>query len=196
MPDQANWRFCQKCAGMFFDRPDHGRCPAGDVHSAQGFTFVLPHISVDPAIFDLGPLTNEHLPLGGSAHPLMRRNGNFTFSCHAHDSGFDNIDYVVGAVFMTTSGVAWTFSHEGHVEGTSAGLPFGTPKRDDDFIQGGTNPSITSEFENVAAGQFVATINGKDTLVGGITGLLSDLVKSAAQDLGKKGAEAVIGLLV
>ena len=41
---QSAWRFCDKCAGMFFDgRPDKGICPAGGGHSASGFMFVLPH---------------------------------------------------------------------------------------------------------------------------------------------------------
>jgi hypothetical protein len=199
---QSAWRFCQKCTGMFFDgRPDKGHCPAGGGHSAAGFMFVLPHDldkipppQNDTVNFDSGPLTSG-LPLGGSAHLLMRRDGNFTFTCHAHDSGFDNIDYTVGAVFMTTSGVAWTFGHQGHVEGTVAGLPFGTPNRNDDFIGGGANPSITNEFENVAGGRFVAQIDGTAKLVGGITDFLGSVVKTAAQELGKAGAAAVIALL-
>lgn len=42
---QQDWRFCEKCFGMFFNGvPDRkGRCPAGGVHVAQGFHFVLPH---------------------------------------------------------------------------------------------------------------------------------------------------------
>lgn len=45
MPEQQpNWRFCQKCVGMFFDgRPDKGRCPVGGGHEAFGFNFALPH---------------------------------------------------------------------------------------------------------------------------------------------------------
>jgi hypothetical protein len=126
----------------------------------------------------------------------MRKNGNFTFNCDAHDSGFDNIDYAVGAVFITASGVAFTFKHEGHVEGTIAGLPFGTPNRNDHFVSGGANPSITAEWQNVfVGGRFVVAIDGKDTLVAGIGGLLGDLVKTAAQELGKAAAAAVIALV-
>ena len=41
---QSDWRFCQKCAVMFFNgRPNKGHCPAGGGHSAQGFMFMLPH---------------------------------------------------------------------------------------------------------------------------------------------------------
>ena len=43
MGEQANWRFCQKCHGMFFAGYGGGRCPGGDKHSAQGANFVLPY---------------------------------------------------------------------------------------------------------------------------------------------------------
>jgi hypothetical protein len=43
---QPGWRFCHKCFGMFFNGdPDpnrKGRCPAGNMHEAHGFLFVLP----------------------------------------------------------------------------------------------------------------------------------------------------------
>jgi len=42
---QANWRFCNKCHGMFWDGYDaiKGSCPAGGGHTAQGYNFVLRH---------------------------------------------------------------------------------------------------------------------------------------------------------
>ena len=41
---QINWRYCDKCSGMFWDGlPDKGRCPVGGGHNAQGFNFRLPH---------------------------------------------------------------------------------------------------------------------------------------------------------
>jgi len=64
-------------------------------------------------IFDSGPLTSD-LPLGGSVHIVLRNNGDFTFSSHAHDSGFDSIHYIISAVLMTPSGmVAFTYQHQG-----------------------------------------------------------------------------------
>ena len=40
--DQADWRFCNKCNGMFWNgTADKGRCPAGDGHIPQGFLFSL-----------------------------------------------------------------------------------------------------------------------------------------------------------
>lgn len=42
--DQPDWRYCGKCAGMFFDGyTDKGRCPADGGHSAIGYNFVLPY---------------------------------------------------------------------------------------------------------------------------------------------------------
>ncbi|HWE46738.1 MAG TPA: hypothetical protein VG407_11995 [Caulobacteraceae bacterium] len=40
---QQDWRYCGKCAGMFWNgAPDKGRCAGGGGHVAQGFQF-LPH---------------------------------------------------------------------------------------------------------------------------------------------------------
>jgi hypothetical protein len=44
------WRFCNKCFGMFFDgRDSKGRCPAGGSHVAQGLNFDLPKGNGDTA---------------------------------------------------------------------------------------------------------------------------------------------------
>ena len=193
---QAAWRFCRKCEVMFFDGfPSKGTCAAGGAHEAAGFNFVLPHVDDETATFDSGSLTSS-LPLGDSVHLVMRKSGDFTFSCHAHDSGFDNIDYVVSAVLMTPSGIAFTFQHSGNVEGTSAGLPFKTPRRDDDFITGGNNPSIANEFGGMPGAKLEASIDGKDTLVRGLEGELGDLLKKVGEELGKAAAAAVVALVL
>jgi hypothetical protein len=44
--NQKNWRFCGKCAGLFFDgHPDKGSCPKGGGHEASpgSYNFVLRH---------------------------------------------------------------------------------------------------------------------------------------------------------
>jgi hypothetical protein len=85
---------------MYFDGfPTKGVCPARGAHEA-GFNFVVPHLDDQTANFDSGPVTSD-LPLGGSVHLVMRRNGDFTFTSHVHDSGFDNIDYTISAVLMS-----------------------------------------------------------------------------------------------
>lgn len=43
--NQGGWRFCGRCAGMFFDGylDNKGVCPAGGAHAALGDMFVLTH---------------------------------------------------------------------------------------------------------------------------------------------------------
>jgi len=150
----------------------------------------------DTATFDAGPLTSD-LPLGGSVHLVMRRSGDFTISTHAHDSGFSNIDYEISAVLLAASGIAFTFQHGGHVEGTVAGLPFGTPDRNDDSTTSGANPMITREFDGILSGaRLLASLDGKDKLVGGVVGMLGDLLAEAAQSLGKAAVAGAVALVV
>ena len=60
--------------------------PPGSTSSSRTF-------DDETATFDSSSFTSS-LPLGGSVHHLvMRKSGDFTFSCHANDSGFDIIDY-------------------------------------------------------------------------------------------------------
>jgi hypothetical protein len=135
------------------------------------------------------------IAVGGSAHLVLKSNGSFTFSCHAHDSGFDNINYTISAAVMTPDGIIFTFQHSGHTEGTVAGLPFGTPNRNDDFAMGGSNPQITTEWPGLLNGRFTASIAGTDTLVQGVVGALGDLVNQLLAQAGKAAAAAVIALV-
>ena len=46
---QSQWRFCRKCASMFFDgSANKGSCSRTGPHEAQGFNFVLPHDTPEP----------------------------------------------------------------------------------------------------------------------------------------------------
>jgi hypothetical protein len=41
---QSGWRYCGKCAAMFFNLfDDRGRCPVGGEHQPSGWHFVLEH---------------------------------------------------------------------------------------------------------------------------------------------------------
>jgi hypothetical protein len=192
---QTAWRFCQKCFVMFFDGFDgKGSCAGRGGHQSQGFMFVLPHIEDDVFTFDSGPITSN-LPLGGSAHLVVNRTGTFTFSTHAHDSGFDNIDYSLAAALVSPQGVAYTFGHQGGVEGTSAGLPFGTPRRDDNFTAPGTNADITTNFEKLRGAVLIGRLSGTDALVNGITQLIEQALTDAAKQLGTAAATAVLKLV-
>jgi hypothetical protein len=135
------------------------------------------------------------LALGGSAHLVITDNGTFTFNSHAHDSGFDNIDYTLGAVLMTPAGVAFTFEQQGSVEGTVAGLPFGTPRRDDNRMSSGSNPVIRAEFHRLRDATFVGRLAGTDTLAVGAKSLIVEAMKPAAQKFGLEAATTVIVLV-
>lgn len=194
---QTSWRFCGKCSVMFYDGFDSKGICAGGVggHNAEGFMFVLPHDPDDVRTFDTGPVTSN-LPLGGSAHLVINRTGTFTFTTHAHDSGFDNIDYSFAVALLSPQGVGYTFAHQGSVEGTSAGLPFGTPRRGDDQTSAGSNPSIAAEFDKLADATLIGQLAGTDTLIGGIKQLVTETLKSAADKLGDAAANAAILELV
>jgi len=76
------------------------------------------------------------------------------------------------------------------------GLPFGTPNRNDDFTTGGNNPAIANEFGGVTNGRLVASIGGRDTLVGGLERELKDLLNKAASELGTAAVAAAIALVL
>ena len=122
----------------------------------------------------------------------MQPNGGWTFSTHAHDSGLDNIDYALGAVLVNRFGLPFTFAHQGHVEGTERGLPFGTPNRDNDQTTSGTDPRLGGEYDNVADADLVCSLTGTDKLVGGIDAWLQDLAQQALAQLGKAAVTAVV----
>jgi len=191
---QGDWRFCGKCMAMFFDGfPGKGACPAdGGPHAAQGFNFVLPHHD-EVHDYDSGQLSVDGgLPLSGSAHLVITRSGNFTLSTHAHDAGFDNIHYTLGAALTTPAGIAVTFQQSGGLEGTSAGLPFGTPRRNDDKIVTGHNQILSDEFDAFLNGTFVARIGGSDVLADAAEKALEDALAQA----GAAAASAATALVV
>jgi hypothetical protein len=191
---QGGWRFCDKCFAMFFDGDpaNKGVCNKGGQHEAAGFAFVLPHHD-EVQTFDSGPLTSD-LPLGGSAHLVITKSGAFTFSTHAHDSGFDNIHYALVAVLMTPSAVGFTVAHQGGVEGTSGSL-LGSPRRDDDQVSSGSNPAISREFGTLSNSVFIAKLAGRDALLTGTAELIHDAVHSALDAFGLQQAKALITLL-
>ena len=146
-------------------------------------------VSGDSATFSSGPVTSD-LPLGGSVQLVVQRNGTFTFSSHAHDSGFDNIAYGFVAILVTAPGDAIQFAHNGHLEGTSGSL-LGSPQRTDNFFTTGRNDSITAHYDAiVSSGRLLVRLTGQDKLSGAIT----DLLAEAATDLAKAGISAVLAL--
>jgi hypothetical protein len=198
MSGQKGWRWCRKCQGMFFtENPNQGVCPAGQAHDGSGswrYT-MLWDIPKPASITRNSTFLTCPLPLGGTVNVQMIQNGDYNFAVNAYDSGFDNIDYTVSALLMSTTGYAFTFQHSGSVEGTIAGLPFGTPRRSDNWVGNTTNnPSITNNWDSIISGSYSARIGGTDTIVKGIVGVLGTMVSSAAASLGQAAAKGIIAL--
>ncbi|BEP11787.1 hypothetical protein acdb102_00980 [Acidothermaceae bacterium B102] len=194
---QTAWRFCNKCFVMFFDGFDaKGHCAAGDVHTAEGFMFALPHLPDGPAVpldFNTGPLTSS-LPLGGSAHLVVNGDGRWTWNTHAHDSGFDNIDYSMAAALVSPEGATFTFAVQGKVEGTIAD-PLGGARRGDDQLRNGSSPDVQAHFGELGGAKLVAHLVGTDTLVNGIEDLITQAVEDAVKQVGAAAAAAVVALV-
>jgi hypothetical protein len=158
---------------------------------------VSPQLGQDTATFTQNNLPSGH-PLGADYVKLvLNRNGDITFTGHVHDSGFFNITYGVVAVVMTPQGTAYTILRSGHVEGTEAGLPFGTPNRNDDFTVTGNNPQIAANWDQVRQAKMHAILDGTPSFdlgsfIGdGINKAISALVSAGAA----AGAAAIIALL-
>jgi hypothetical protein len=149
----------------------------------------------DAVTLDSGWLTTDE-PLGGWVKLVMNSKGEFTFSGHMHDSGFDNIEYVATAAAVTPSGIAYVMQHSGHTEGTSAGLPFGRPNRDDDWIESRFNEQIRNNWAEASRARLTARVVAKDKLIGGLRDMIEDVLKDALKELGKAAAAAVIALIV
>jgi hypothetical protein len=151
-----------------------------------------PVITGNVAAFDSGQLPSD-LPLGGSAHVVFNDKGDFTFSCFAHDSGFDNITYVVSAVILTPEGIAFTFQHSGNVEGTiQSVVSFRSPHRDDSFTNGGNNVEITNEWSNMPGSFMVASIDGTDATLQGLANALGQVLQNAADELGRDIVKKIV----
>ncbi|MFD4910513.1 hypothetical protein [Kitasatospora purpeofusca] len=166
-----------------------------EVWFTGGDASIQDHFWYDTSSKNFDQDVTTDIAIGGSVHVVMRQDGFFSFSTHAYDSGFDNIDYTISAAVLTPDGHVFTFQHSGHTEGTVAGLPFGTPDRNDDFTFVGNNPEITARWDGILNGTFKASLDATDTLAAGVTGALGDLVKAVLAAAGKAAADAVVKLV-
>jgi hypothetical protein len=157
-----------------------------------------------PAAFTFNsPQLTSDRPLQGSIKVNLFRTGAVNFECFAHDSGFDNIDYTISALLlapepMTPQLHVYSLSRQGGVEGTSAGLPLGTPRRDDHYTEPDFNkPEIAANWEEIVRqGVLRAQIEGTDALLGGIEGMLGDMAKAAAEEFGKDLGDLIYTKLI
>jgi len=187
---QSNWRFCSQCSNLFWAPALEQHCTAGGRHAGQdSWVFTLPHRA--DHVYDTGPVYSD-LPLDGWAQLTIRPDGSYTFITHAHDSGATNIEYVLGAVLVNRYGEPFSFTHAGHLEGSTGALPFGKPDRNDNKTTPGTDPRLKDQYDNLADADLVARLDGKDKLVAGLDQWLQDLATQALAGLGKKAVEAIV----
>lgn len=147
-------------------------------------------IGGDATTFDTGYVPSD-LAMGGSMQLTVHRNGDYQLKLHTHDSGFSNIGYGFTAVLVGADGQPFTFSHDGHLEGTSGA--FSHPKRNDDFIASGNDARLAGSYNQlVETGSFIGRLTGQDKLLRG----LHDLVEDAAKSLAAAGLKAAIALVV
>jgi hypothetical protein len=143
------------------------------------------------------PDNGGSIAMGGNFKIVLASNGDYSFIGHMHDSGFVGYKYSVAMAIAISSGITYTFSQSGSVEGTVNALPFGSPNRDSDWNQSKNNPSVKEKWEDIVrTGQFVSKSTTHDTFTSGV----SDLVQSAAADAAKtlisKGIQAGIMALI
>jgi hypothetical protein len=110
--------------------------------------------------------------LGGWVELELRSDGSFTFSGHMHDSGWDPYDFRV-MVVAQSGPLALAFQHSGHVDGTGSD-PLGSPDRDHDWNETGTNPLISANWLDARTAAVSVSKSYEDV---GIAGNLEEIAK-------------------
>ena len=135
------------------------------------------HPDNNTAMFDSG-FIRSGLPLDAWAHLTMRRNGDYTFATHVHDSGADKINYTISAVLVTAKGIVFTFQHSGHTGGLVGG------SRNSNYTNpASNNPIIAREFDGIFNGAvYKVRLDATDALAKSMGNALKDLAKTALAD--------------
>ena len=136
--------------------------------------------------------TPDWLPAGGWVDLAVNDRGDFTFAGHMHNSGFPNIHFALAVVLMTPSGVGYGFAREHTLDGTVT--LFGR-NRDDDWTDTGANAQLGKNWDQVQRATLHWRLAANDTLSKGVEGLVEDVVKDAAAQLGKAAVTALVALI-
>jgi hypothetical protein len=141
----------------------------------------------DFRIFDSGPLGPSTTTGWGQVGFTI--DGGIAFRGAVHESGLIGHNYTFAmaiANYRDASGNVPVFVHSGVVEGTSAGLPFGTPKRDDSWPdsndpQGGAyfDPFVAANWDSIKSSAWQASLN-VDSNAGAAVDLIGKAMIAAA----------------
>jgi hypothetical protein len=135
--------------------------------------------------------TQDWAPIGGWIDIVVNILGDYTFTGHMHDSGFPNIAYTLGVVIMTPSGIGFSLSHSGHLDGTVT--VFGA-NRDDEWTDTNVNSELQKNWDQIRQGRLFCRLVASDTLSKGVVDLLQQIAEDAAKQLAIAGVVALIAL--
>ena len=132
-------------------------------------------IESPPVTFHQDVVTPSGTALGGRVEMTLRSDGSYTFSGHMHDSGWDPYDFRVRTV-VSTADLAVAAQHSGHTDGTGSS-PFGSPKRDNDWSESGTEPRIQQLWSELRQATMTVSKSYEDTgLLHAVEDLFNDFL--------------------
>jgi hypothetical protein len=120
------------------------------------------------------------VPVGGSTHLTLKKDGSYIFSGKVHDSGFPSYDTIVVFVVTDSQNRAYTFTHKGYVKGTDKVGLFPPPgARDYTWTIKGKNPAIAQNWAGISPQATFSTRTDLD--LGGIIADIQNAIKAAVQ---------------
>jgi hypothetical protein len=129
---------------------------------------------------------SDGTPVGGWATLTVNADGSYTLSGHLHNSGFASYDATVTFALVSPSGVAYTFTHVGHMAGTVE-----EGSRDDDFTITGFSTDLANGWGDLEGGteyeQTRATLD-----IGTVVDAIKSLADAAVSALARAGSLDVI----
>ncbi|MBV9672632.1 MAG: hypothetical protein JO076_07375 [Verrucomicrobia bacterium] len=132
-------------------------------------------IESPPITFHQDVVTPSGTALGGWVEMTLRSDASYTFSGHMHDSGWDPYDFRVRAV-VSTPDIAVAAQHSGHTDGTGSS-PFGSPNRDNDWSESGTEPRIQQFWSELRQATMTVSKSYQDTgLLHAVEDLFNDFL--------------------
>jgi hypothetical protein len=127
-------------------------------------------------------VTPSGTALGGWVEMTLRSDGTYTFKGHMHDSGWDPYDFRVQAV-VSTPNIAVAAQRSGHTDGTGSD-PFGSPNRDFDWQEDGSDARIETFWTEVRQGTMSVSKSYEDVgVLKTVEDIIADFLGFVAADV-------------